>query len=103
MATYDLYFDESGNFEDYAFIEEGIKRAEPPQKSSQLVGILALHGQFTPEIAEKVIRLSLAKVGLPLQNEFHSNKILSDCRRDVYSSMLDEFLREMMQLSLIHI
>jgi hypothetical protein len=99
MATYDLYFDESGNFEDYAFLEDGIKRAEQPQKSSQLVGVLTIHGQFNPAIADNILKLSLVKVGLPLQKEFHSNKIMSDYGRDVYSIMLDEFLRQMRQRS----
>ncbi|MEI6206739.1 MAG: hypothetical protein WCP20_08155 [Desulfuromonadales bacterium] len=97
MATYDLYFDESGNFEDYAFIEEGIKRAEQPQKASQLVGILALHGQITKDSAEKILSSALKKAGLPLKEQIHANKILSEYGRDVYSSMLDDFLLQMKQ------
>jgi len=97
MATYDLYFDESGNFEDCAFIEADIKRAEQPQKDSQLVGILALQGQITSDIAEKVLKLSLDKVGLPLEKEFHANEFLRKYGRDTYSTMLDEFLSQMKQ------
>ena len=59
MATYDLYFDESGNFEEPTLLEDCISLTEAPQKgASQIVGILAQTEFITIVKSEKYSQVS---------------------------------------------
>ena len=93
MKSFDLYFDESGNFEEYAFNEDCIVRSETPQKgASQLVGILAPSGSITDKNSKQILSLSLQKAGLTLEEKLHFTTLLKQGRKKEYSIILSEFL-----------
>lgn len=92
MLQFDLYFDESGNFEDAAPCEAGIVRQGPPQKSSQLVGILAPAGKISPESAERLLADALHNAGMPLERTLHATELMGQGRRSEYSRLFGEFI-----------
>lgn len=106
MKSFDLYFDESGNFEEIAMNEEGIERFEASQKDSQLVGILVesecitmpqpkhLSEHIIKEKSENILSSALQKAGLTLKKEFHA-KDLFKYEKEKYSIVLGEFLEQL--------
>lgn len=94
MKSFDLYFDESGNFEEHTILEDGsIVRIEEPQKgASQLVGILAQSGVITVDKSKEILSSSLQEVGLHLGKEFHANVLLRDHGLKNYNIVLGAFL-----------
>ena len=57
MKIFDLYFDESGNFEEYTLLDDSsvLSNKLPQLGASQLVGILATSGYINTEIAENIL------------------------------------------------
>lgn len=97
MKSFDLYFDESGNFEEHTILEDcSIVRIEEPQKgASQLVGILAPSGVITVAKSEQILSSSLQEVGLLLGKEFHANVLLRDHGLKKYTIVLGAFLSKL--------
>jgi|GEM_PF-2142358 len=96
MKSFDLYFDESGNFEEYTFNEDGIVRSETPQKgASQLVGILAPSGSITAKKSEQILFLSLQQARIALEKKLHFTVLLKQGKKQEYSIILSEFLTQL--------
>ena len=76
MPAFDLYFDESGSFEDAALCEEGIVRHDAPQKSSQLAGMLAPAGMITPASADRLLAAAHRSAGMGLEKRLHATELL---------------------------
>lgn len=97
MYKFELYFDESGNFEEHALFENKlIARKEAPQKgASQLVGVLAAAGTFSVAHAERVLSEAHAKAGMVLGKKMHATELVRDGRQEEYAVLLDEFLKQL--------
>lgn len=79
MKTFDLYFDESGNFEESPIVTPAaIQRTERPQFSSQLVGILAPAGELTKESADSILQKIHTDLKHPLGDQLHATETHDD-------------------------
>ena len=73
MRSFDLFFDESGNFEESPIVAAAsIERPEKPQFSSQLVGLLAPAGELTRESAGLVLKRIHDGLGRELPEQLHA-------------------------------
>lgn len=79
MTRFDLYFDESGNFEESPLVApETISRPERPQFNSQLVGILAPSGELTKETADSILKRIHSDLNHPLGEQLHATETHDD-------------------------
>jgi len=73
MKSFELFFDESGNFEESPIVAAAsIERPEKPQFSSQLVGLLAPEGELTKESAGLILKRIHDGLGRELPDQLHA-------------------------------
>lgn len=96
MRSYELYFDESGNFEEATLLPDGgIVRAEAPQPgASQLVGILAPAGVATVAQAQEFLNRAHRAAGLVLGRRCHATELLKLGEHEKYGVLLDDLLAQ---------
>ncbi|WP_224961230.1 hypothetical protein [Geomonas subterranea] len=75
IRSFDLYFDESGNFEESPIVAAAsFDRLEAPQHQSQLVGLLAPAGMLTKESAAQALEGIFHDLGRELPEQIHATE-----------------------------
>lgn len=97
MISVNLYFDESGNFEEHTFLEDGdVVRSEAPQVgASQLVGILIPTGINPDKASEHILSVSHQKAGLTHEQKCHATDLLKHGKQDQYAIILSELFNQL--------
>ena len=96
MKIFDLYFDESGNFEEYTLLDDSsvLSNKLPQLGASQLVGILATSGYINTEIAENILCLAHERASLDLGLQCHATELIHSGNHAAYSTLLNELFRQ---------
>jgi hypothetical protein len=91
---FDLYFDESGRFEDSPLVAQNQPKLAQKQKwPSQLVGILAPAGKYNEGSAEAVLAAAHRSAGLKLTDEFHTTELTdSDTFQNLVKSACEQIV-----------
>lgn len=97
MRFYDLYFDESGTFQEPVLLEEGsVKRFGSCERgASQIVGILAPSGTITVSKMDSILKVAHNKARRQLGREFHAKELLESHLFREYSKILSEVCHQL--------
>lgn len=91
MISYDLYFDESGVFEEPSLFPDADSQTQrQDDRPSQIVGLLVPHQSLTPQKAKEILAKVFDKAGLNYKGQVHGNEISSRSRFQlIMGSLLD--------------
>jgi hypothetical protein len=97
MKKFDLFFDESGNFEEESLLKDTESNTVKDKRASQIVGILAEENTMTETKAMRILEKAFAMSNHELPDFVHGTEIFRNSHR-IYQTLIDSVLNSITEL-----